>query len=72
MRNVFALSKKLRELGMRVEKADNGITALEMLKKHNDFDMILMDIMMPEMDGYETMKHIRAKEEYYRCSHHCT
>jgi PAS domain S-box-containing protein len=64
MRNVFALSKKLRELGMHIEKADNGITALEMLKKHKDFDMILMDIMMPEMDGYETMKHIRAKGDY--------
>jgi PAS domain S-box-containing protein len=64
MRNVFALSKKLRELGMHVEKADNGIRALEMLKKHNDFDMILMDIMMPEMDGYETMKHIRSGGDY--------
>jgi PAS domain S-box-containing protein len=64
MRNVFALSKKLRELGMRVEKADNGLTALEMLKKHTDFDIILMDIMMPEMDGYEAMKHIRAKGNY--------
>ncbi len=64
MRNVFALSKKLRELGMKVEKADNGISALEMLEKHKDFDMILMDIMMPEMDGYETMKHIRSGGDY--------
>ena len=56
--------KNLRDLGMRIEKADNGITALEMLKKHKDFDMILMDIMMPEMDGYEAMKQIRAKGDY--------
>ena len=64
MRNVFALSKKLSESGFLVMKAENGISALEMLSKHKDIDMILMDIMMPEMDGYEAMKRIRAKGDY--------
>lgn len=59
MRNIFALSKILKEKGMNVIKADNGLVALEMLKQNPDTAMILMDIMMPEMDGYEAMREIR-------------
>lgn len=64
MRNVFALSKVLQEKDMEVIKADNGITALEALKKHNEIDIVLMDIMMPKMDGYTCMKEIRSQEKY--------
>lgn len=64
MRNVFALSKILRDRGMEVLKADNGVNALDMLDKHPEVDMVLMDIMMPEMDGYEAMRRIRQQEKY--------
>lgn len=60
MRNIFALTKVLSEQGMKVTRADNGITALEILEKETNFDVILMDIMMPELDGYQTIKRIRA------------
>ena len=63
-RNIFALSKILQERGMTVMKAENGIIALEMLNKHQDTDLVLMDIMMPEMDGYETMRRIRIQPQY--------
>ncbi|MFV8271381.1 response regulator [Flavobacterium sp. GT2N3] len=64
MRNVFALSKILQERGMDVIKAENGKTALEMLEKNPDIDLVLMDIMMPEMDGYEAMNRIRSQIKF--------
>lgn len=64
MRNVFALSKILQERGMEVIKSENGKKALEMLDTHDDIDLVLMDIMMPEMDGYEAMKLIRAQVKF--------
>ncbi|MBI3134653.1 MAG: response regulator [Bacteroidetes bacterium] len=64
MRNVFALSRILKERGMEIIKADNGKNALEMLARHDKIDLVLMDIMMPEMDGYEAMKIIRTKPEF--------
>ena len=65
MRNMFALSKVLSQKGFHLFKADNGIKALELLKTESDMDLILMDIMMPEMDGYETIKRIRSQEKYF-------
>jgi CheY-like chemotaxis protein len=59
MRNLFALSKVLDEKGMIIREAENGQTALDIVNKENDIHIILMDIMMPVMDGFETMKRIR-------------
>jgi len=64
MRNLFALSKILKERGMDIIKAENGKNALEMLDLHPNIDLLLMDIMMPEMDGYEAMKQIRAQVKF--------
>lgn len=63
-RNVFALSSVLETYGMTIAFAENGIEGLELLKKSDRFDLILMDIMMPEMDGYETMSKIRSMAQY--------
>jgi CheY-like chemotaxis protein len=63
-RNVFALTKVLQERGMEILKAENGKIALEMLHSYPHIDMVLMDIMMPEMDGYEAMKQIRLLAKF--------
>jgi CheY-like chemotaxis protein len=60
VRNVFALTSALEGLGMDVLFAENGRDAIEVLESDPGFDLVLMDMMMPEMDGYETMRHIRA------------
>ncbi|NQT74828.1 MAG: response regulator [Chloroflexi bacterium] len=64
MRNVFALSKVMEGVGMEIIKASNGKKALEALEKDADVDLVLMDIMMPVMDGYEAMHHIRDQERF--------
>jgi len=64
MRHVFALSSVLEEKGMHVEIAENGKEALELLDQHPNIDLVLMDIMMPEMDGYKAMRHIRQQPKF--------
>ena len=64
IRNTFAMSKELREHGMEVILADNGQLALELLDTNPDIDLVLMDIMMPVMDGHEAMKKIRQQVKH--------
>ncbi|GAB4093039.1 response regulator [Flaviaesturariibacter terrae] len=59
VRNIFSLSKALEPHGMEVLSATDGREALQQLGEHPDIDVVLMDIMMPEMDGYEAMQAIR-------------
>lgn len=59
MRNIFALSSALQVYDMKIVIATNGREALERLEELPEIDLVLMDIMMPEMDGYEAMQKIR-------------
>jgi len=63
VRNVFALTSVLESRGMTVVFAENGREGLEVLDADGDVDIVLMDLMMPEMDGYEAMTAIRARPE---------
>ncbi len=64
MRNVFALSSLLEEKGLKTIAAKNGKEGIDKLLNNKDINLVLMDIMMPEMDGYEATKEIRKKQEY--------
>ena len=64
MRNSFALSKLLSDKGIVVKIARDGQKALDLLAENPDIDLILMDIMMPVLDGYETTKRIRAQQQF--------
>jgi len=66
MRNIFALTSVLENHGLQVSFAENGRAAIDSLKKQPDVDVVLMDIMMPEMDGYETMRAIRQDLRFSR------
>ena len=68
MRNVFALSSILEINGITVEVANDGLEAIEKLKSMEKIDLVLMDIMMPVMDGYEAMKEIRKIKEFEELS----
>jgi HAMP domain-containing protein/signal transduction histidine kinase/DNA-binding response OmpR family regulator len=63
-RNIFALSSVLERRGMRVLTATTGREAVALLENTPDVAIVLMDIMMPEMDGYETIQVIRGKNEF--------
>jgi CheY-like chemotaxis protein/CHASE3 domain sensor protein len=64
MRNLFALSKVLRGWGLQVSMAQDGPKALKMLAENEAPELVLMDIMMPGMDGYETLRAIRAQPHF--------
>jgi len=64
IRNTYALSKVLKAKGMNIIIADNGQMAVDKVASEQDIDLILMDIMMPVMDGYEAIKQIREQNEH--------
>ena len=66
VRNIFALSSVLERHRMRVITATNGQDAIDLLESTPDLALVLMDVMMPEMDGYETMRRIRADTRFRR------
>jgi CheY-like chemotaxis protein len=64
IRNVFALASSLEQRGMKVVFAENGREGIERLHQHANTDVVLLDIMMPEMDGYETARAIRSTARF--------
>jgi CheY-like chemotaxis protein len=66
LRNIFALSGLLEERGLTVFTAKNGEEALDFLAENTGIDILLTDVMMPGMDGYELIQRVRAQEKYAR------
>ncbi|WP_245687072.1 HAMP domain-containing protein [Streptacidiphilus griseoplanus] len=64
IRNVFALTSVLEQYGLTVLYAENGREGIEVLEQHDDVALVLMDIMMPEMDGYATTEAIRSMPQF--------
>lgn len=64
LRHTFALTNYFEELNVHVDSAPNGLEGLEFLIMNTDIDLVLMDIMMPSMDGYEAIQLIRKLEHY--------
>ncbi|MFB9079263.1 HAMP domain-containing protein [Flavobacterium procerum] len=64
VRNLFALTTALERYNLEVISAESGQEAIDILNEDESIDIVLMDIMMPEMDGYETMKRIRKEERH--------
>jgi CheY-like chemotaxis protein len=64
VRNIFSLASLLEQHGMEARYAENGRDGLDMLVQDGEFDLVLMDVMMPEMDGYEATREIRAIADY--------
>ncbi len=64
VRNIFSLTKSLENYGINVISAIDGKEALQQLREHKKVDLILMDMMMPEMDGYDAIKNIRAMSKF--------
>ncbi|MFZ2491374.1 MAG: HAMP domain-containing protein, partial [Thermoanaerobaculia bacterium] len=64
MRNIYALTSLLERHKMKVVYAESGSDGIRMLEENDDIDVVLMDVMMPEMDGYEAMRLIRGNERF--------
>ncbi|MFL5297778.1 MAG: response regulator, partial [Phenylobacterium sp.] len=61
IRNIFSLASALEEYGIELSYAESGRAGLEVLDAQPDVDVVLVDIMMPDMDGYETIREIRSR-----------
>jgi len=61
IRNIFSLASALEEYGIELSYAESGRAGLEVLDAQPDIDVVLVDIMMPDMDGYETIREIRSR-----------
>jgi CheY-like chemotaxis protein len=66
VRNVFALTSVFERRGMEVLFAENGRDGIRALRDNPDVSLVLMDIMMPEMDGYEATRAVREMPEFER------
>jgi len=64
VRNIFALTSILEGQNMQVIYAENGLDAIKKLQDNPEVDVVLMDVMMPEIDGYETTRRIRDMDEF--------
>jgi CheY-like chemotaxis protein len=64
IRNIFSLASALEEYGVSLHYAESGRAGLELLDGLESVDMVLVDIMMPDMDGYETMREIRSRTRF--------
>jgi CheY-like chemotaxis protein len=61
IRNIFSLASALEEYGVELSYAESGRAGLEVIEAQGDVDVVLVDIMMPDMDGYETIREIRSR-----------
>jgi CheY-like chemotaxis protein len=64
VRNVFALTALLERHGLNVVPAEAGQEAIEILESERQIDVVLLDVMMPDVDGYETMRRIRSQPRF--------